>query len=78
MLGNTKLIGKSTFVRKKRLLQTYWMLRGLIIKDNMKGSSIIGGRNLKGYKARDVFKSKKARKKKRKEEERRMAIHYKS
>ena len=35
----------------------------------MKGSSIIGGRNLKGYKARDVFKSKKARKKKRKEDE---------
>ena len=46
---------KSIFVHKKELLQTCWMLRGLTIKDNMKGSSIIGGSNLKGYKARGVF-----------------------
>ena len=42
------------------------MLRGLTIKENMKGSSIFGGRNLKGYKARGVFQRLKSKKKKKK------------
>ena len=57
------------------------MLRGLTIKDNMKGSSIIGGRNLKGYKARGVFskvkkqeKRKRRRKKSRKSKTKKMLI----
>ena len=42
------------------------MLRGLTIKYNIKGSSIIRGRNLKGYKARGVFQRLKSKKKKKK------------
>ena len=74
---------KSVFVHKKRLLQTCWMLRGLTIKDNMKGSSIIEGRNLKGYKARGVFskvkkqeKRKRRRKKSRKSKTKKKAHNF--
>ena len=50
---------KPVFVRKKRLLQIRWMLRCLRIKCDIKGSSIKERKNLKGYKVRGVFQSRK-------------------